>query len=120
MSWKTVARLTLSTLLAGSVLIAASPGAAQTYTVLYRFTGTTSPGPEPGGPLSRDSAGNLFGTTFFGGDFTCDSPLGCGTVFRFNVSGKLASVSLSGSDGQGPVGGVTLDNKGNIYGTAST
>jgi uncharacterized repeat protein (TIGR03803 family) len=118
MSCKTFKRWILFALMAAPALMASS--AAQTYTVLYKFTGNTSQGPEPGGPLVLDSAGNLYGTTFFGGDYTCDSPLGCGTVFRLNAAGKLASVSLNGSDGQGPVGGVLLDNVGNAFGTAST
>lgn len=120
MSWNSLARRILSSLLTASAFMGASPVTAQTFTVLYRFVGNVNPGPEPGGPLVQDRAGNLYGTTFFGGDFNCDSPLGCGTLFRLNTAGKLATLSLNGSDGQGPEGGVILDNNGNAYGTAST
>ncbi len=120
MSCKTFRWLILFALMVASTLMASSPAAAQTYKVLYGFTGNTNPGPEPGGPLSLDRAGNLFGTTFFGGDLSCNSPLGCGMVFRLNPAGKLESESLNGVDGQGPVGGVVFDSRGNAYGSGST
>jgi uncharacterized repeat protein (TIGR03803 family) len=41
-------------------------------------------------------------------------------VFRLNAAGKFASVSLNGTDGQGPVGGVIFDSRGNAYGVGST
>ena len=50
-------------------------GWAQTYTVLYTFTGGAD-GAFPGG-LVQDSAGNLYGTTRGGG------LSGYGTVFKF-------------------------------------
>ena len=50
-------------------------------TVLYRFTeGTDGALPEAG--VIRDAAGNLYGTTAIGGDLNCDSPYGCGVVFK--------------------------------------
>jgi len=54
-------------------------------TTLYAFTG----GSDGGGPtkdLIRDAAGNLYGTTVFGGDLSANCPLGyqlgCGVVFK--------------------------------------
>jgi uncharacterized repeat protein (TIGR03803 family) len=52
-----------------------------TETVLYSFTGGTD-GASPQAALNRDAHGNLYGTTFFGGDLSCDAPKGCGTVFE--------------------------------------
>ena len=34
------------------------------------------------GPHIFDAAGNLYGTTQFGGDSNCVPPYGCGTVFK--------------------------------------
>lgn len=66
-------------------LLAFSPAAAQTLTVLYSFTGGTD-GNTPSEGLVGDAAGNLYGTTRFGGDLTCGYPSGCGTVFKLDAT----------------------------------
>jgi uncharacterized repeat protein (TIGR03803 family) len=89
-------------------------------TVLYSFTGRAD-GAKPEAALTMDAAGNLYGTTTAGGSS------GNGTVFKLTVpkkaNGKWREKVLysfgSGTDGTTPVSGVTLDAKGNIYGTAS-
>lgn len=53
-------------------------------TVLYSFTGGSS-GSSPNGPLVRDKTGNFYGTTYTGGDLSCNSNglnPGCGVVFK--------------------------------------
>jgi uncharacterized repeat protein (TIGR03803 family) len=52
-------------------------------TVLHSFTGGAG-GSTPYRGLVRDAAGNLYGTTAFGGDSSCFDPYGngCGTVFK--------------------------------------
>jgi len=54
--------------------------------VLYVFKGNASnDGASPYGGLVIDSAGNLYGTTGYGGTGDCEvlgSKLGCGTVFE--------------------------------------
>jgi uncharacterized repeat protein (TIGR03803 family) len=53
-------------------------------TVLYNFTGATD-GHSPLAGLTLDSAGNLYGTAFWGGFTGGDGlcfPGGCGTVFK--------------------------------------
>ncbi|HEX3667249.1 MAG TPA: choice-of-anchor tandem repeat GloVer-containing protein [Rhizomicrobium sp.] len=73
-----------------------------------------------GGPvvaLTLGSNNTIYGTNFF------DGADGYGSVFRLTQSGgKWTYRDLydftSGSDGGYPGGGVTLDAKGNIYGTA--
>jgi uncharacterized repeat protein (TIGR03803 family) len=49
-------------------------------TILYRFTGGVD-GAYPVAGLLRDKAGNLYGTTLYGGDAKVCSP-GCGVVFE--------------------------------------
>jgi len=88
-----------------------------TETVLHRFTGFGD-GTNPGyGDLAFDAAGNIYGTTYFGGQG------GIGVVFKLTRSGEswtesvLYSFSDSGNEGSLPYGGVVLDSAGNIYGT---
>ncbi len=52
-------------------------------TVLYTFTGEAD-GARPYGSLFRDPAGNLYGTTGWGGDMNCSAFgfSGCGVVFK--------------------------------------
>jgi uncharacterized repeat protein (TIGR03803 family) len=54
-------------------------------TVLHRFTGGAD-GALPSA-LFRDQRGNLYGTTFYGGDLSCvfyNQIPGCGTVFKLH------------------------------------
>jgi uncharacterized repeat protein (TIGR03803 family) len=88
-------------------------------TVLYRFTGQAD-GANPSGALVRDPEGNLYGTAARGGDLTCDSGYGCGTVFKLDTTGKetvLYSFTGAGGDGAFPSGGLARDNAGAFYGT---
>jgi uncharacterized repeat protein (TIGR03803 family) len=92
---------------------------AQTFTVLYVFTGGADGGyPQAG--LIRDAAGNLYSTTSQGGDLnTCYSE-GCGTVFKLAANGKetvLYSFTGHPADGSYPIAGLVRDAAGNLYGT---
>jgi uncharacterized repeat protein (TIGR03803 family) len=65
-----------------------------------------------------DSAGNLYGTNYYGG------PQNMGVVYKLTPSGGgtwTASdlFAFSGADGAYPTSAVTADASGNIYGTAS-
>jgi uncharacterized repeat protein (TIGR03803 family) len=88
--------------------------------ILYSFTGYADGG-FPVAALTRDAAGNLYGTTENGGSGNCYR--GCGTVFKLSPagSGKWQLSVLhdfqGGSDGANPVAGVVLDSAGNVYGT---
>jgi uncharacterized repeat protein (TIGR03803 family) len=69
--------------------------------------------------LETDSAGNIYGTTVLGGEH------GGGTVFQLSPtpSGWVQTVLYSftgGADGGEPYKGVTIDSRGNLYGTAVT
>jgi uncharacterized repeat protein (TIGR03803 family) len=89
-------------------------------TVLYSFTGKPD-GANPVAGLAIDKAGNLYGTTTAGG------ASGNGTVFKLAVptetGGEWAEQVLysfaAGTDGNTPIGGVTFDASGNLYGTTS-
>jgi uncharacterized repeat protein (TIGR03803 family) len=88
--------------------------------VLYTFTGGQDGG-SPTGNLVRDSAGNLYGTTWYGGDMNCDEGQGCGTIFKLDPAGHetvLHAFAGSPDDGEGPRGGW-LDKNGTFYGATS-
>jgi uncharacterized repeat protein (TIGR03803 family) len=87
-------------------------------TVLYRFTNLPD-GTLPYAGLIMDKAGNLYGTTEFGGDGSCDFGVGCGTVFRLDTTGnEIVLYSFMGPpDGAIPLAGLIMDKAGNLYGT---
>ena len=96
-----------------------SSASAQTFTVLYSFTGGTN-GNLPTSPLLRDSAGSLYGETFRGGDLTCANGAGCGVVFKLDANGNetVLHAFTGGADGAYPTGTLVRDLAGNFYGTA--
>jgi uncharacterized repeat protein (TIGR03803 family) len=103
--------------------------AGWTETVLHTFCSgsSCSDGGFPVAQLIFDKAGNLYGTTQYGGAFiSCGATNGgCGTVFELtpNSDGSWTETVLyaflGGSDGGIPVGGVLFDKAGNLYGTTS-
>src|ERR1017187_6084543 len=88
--------------------------ASGNYTVLYSFTGGAD-GASPWAGVIPDSAGNLYGTTFFGG------ASGAGVVYKLNASGQETVLySFTGlADGCCPRAGVIRDSAGNLYGTTN-
>jgi uncharacterized repeat protein (TIGR03803 family) len=95
---------------------APSARAASSTQVIYSFAGDDD-GEYTDSDLIMDSAGNLYGTSVLGGDF------GSGTVFELSPSGNSWTHTVlysftGGADGGEPYKGVTLDAKGNLYGTA--
>lgn len=63
--------------------------AANNFTVLYTFGAADFPiGPGLVGGLNIDGAGNLYGTTRYGGDFSCNAA-GCGTVWKLSNASRL-------------------------------
>lgn len=98
--------------------------AASKEKVIHTFTGGND-GIDPQSTLASDAAGNFYGTTVSGGTGTsCMN--GCGTVFKLSpvAGGKWKETVLysftGGSDGKNPYGGVTLDSKGDLYGTTAS
>ena len=100
--------------------LASIPRAAQgqTFTVLYSFRGG-SDGSGPTSSLIGDAAGNLYGTTYLGGNLKCGSREGCGTVFRLDATGKETVLLrfAGGAAGSNPFAGLIRDEHGNFYGT---
>jgi uncharacterized repeat protein (TIGR03803 family) len=90
--------------------------------LVYSFKGG-SDGKEPSDAVIFDASGNLYSTTDFGGDTSCNLGNGCGTVFKLipdsNGSWKktILYVFTGGSDGSAPGGGLVMDATGNLYGT---
>jgi uncharacterized repeat protein (TIGR03803 family) len=85
------------------------------YTKLHNFMG----GPGGGNPFAgvvRDPAGNLYGTTLYGG------PASAGVVYKVDAAGQYSVLHgfTRGTDGGLPYAGLTLDPAGNLYGTASS
>jgi uncharacterized repeat protein (TIGR03803 family) len=101
------------------LILTTQSGQAQTYSVLYTFTGGTD-GAFPYAGLTRDRAGNLYGTTASGGTLGCgDYQTGCGVVFKLDPSGGYTVLHsfADGLDGYWPVAPLILDPAGNLYGT---
>lgn len=91
-------------------------------TVIYSFSGGTDGYFLPGG-IATDKAGNLYGTTYWGGTGTC-APNGCGTVYELSPSTSGWTKTIlhnfaGGSDGSDPATQVLVDVAGNVYGTTS-
>jgi len=89
-------------------------------TTLHEFTGGAD-GTSPSTGLIRDSSGNLYGVTGYGGNLNCIPPYGCGTVFMLDPSGRETVLyRFSGSpDGSVPGGNLVRDESGNLFGVTS-
>lgn len=83
-------------------------------TVLYSFK-SSGDGTFPVSSLISDAAGNLYGTTNFGGTY------GKGTVFKVTPSGVETVLHSfgSGNDGSTTVLGLIADASGNLYGVTN-
>jgi uncharacterized repeat protein (TIGR03803 family) len=97
-------------------LFCAVPAAAQSYHVLYTFTGGAD-GDAPAAGVTMDAAGNLYGTAANGG------ALNYGTAFKLSHRGSgwvFATLhAFNGNDGKYPGTRVVIGPSGGLYGTAS-
>jgi len=104
------------------------------FSILHTFNGPD--GFAPYSRLYRDSAGNLYGTTKYGGSAPITAVIGLyppdpgsyapwtglGTVFKLSPTGEFTLLhSFTGSSGDGavPEGGLVADPSGNLYGATS-
>jgi uncharacterized repeat protein (TIGR03803 family) len=95
---------------------------AQTFTVLYSFAGYPTDGGGPAAGLLLDSAGNLYGTTAYGGNNACSggAEAGCGTVFKLDTSRSETILhNFTGADGANPLSALIMDATGDFYGTTT-
>lgn len=108
---------------AGLAALATPPAQAQTYQVLYTFSGG-SDGNSPWGGVILDAAGNLYGTTRNGGSTSegCNTYfLGCGVVFKLDPAGQETVLyTFQGLTGFAPGAGLLQDKLGNLYGTTGS
>ena len=101
-----------------------SPNGSGSWTsaVIHGFAGGPKDGTSALGTPVLDKAGNLYGTTQYGGTNNA------GTVYKLRpitkgkkkgewIESVLHSFESNGKDGNGPWGGVVFDAAGNIYGT---
>ncbi len=98
-----------------------TPGASKwTEKVLHSFENDANDGCGSVAGLTVDAAGNLYGTTFYGGLYND------GTIFKLTLgtNGKWTEKvvhnfdwSLYVKDGTYPGAGLVFDTKGNLYGT---
>jgi len=102
----------------GVVYQLAPSGNDWTENVLHTF-GSPGDGAQPAGGVILDDAGNLYGTTVYGG------ASGAGTVFKLTYSAGLGWTETilygfqGGNDGSEPYAGLIFDSSGNLYGTTT-
>jgi len=101
----------------GTVFMLTPSNGAWTETILHIF-GHGSDGRFPYGGVIFDNAGNLYGTTQYGGDLGCYSGSGCGIVFQLAPSGTgwIENVLHVFADYAFPTAGLFSDQSGNYYG----
>lgn len=104
--------------------LAPAPSGPWTETPLHAFTGAPDGALPFNTRVTLDASGNLYGTTFSGGDTTryyCrhGDPAGCGVVFEL-AQGTWAETVLhaftDGRDGGFGWASVIFDSSGNLYG----
>jgi uncharacterized repeat protein (TIGR03803 family) len=102
-----------------------TPGSAGAWTerVIHSFKGYKSDGANPAAGLVIDTQGNLYGTTYFGGDvLNTDYEFGPGTVFELSPAsgGEWSETVLynfqARMDGSLPASSLLLDGSGNLFG----
>jgi uncharacterized repeat protein (TIGR03803 family) len=110
--------------LCGVVFKLTHSGTTWTETVLHTFH-LGADGHFPVAGLAFDGAGNLYGTTVFGGHFgpKCSANGGCGVVFKLTPNDSTWTETVlhyfNGDDGASLQSGVIIDSQGFIYGTAN-
>lgn len=101
-----------------------------TYQVIYSFQPNQTDGFDPQGALTIDAGGNLYGTTYGGGNWNQQNQCqytGCGTVFKLTKPApggtqwteSILYAFTNTTDGANPFSGVALDGSGKLYGVTN-
>ncbi|HEY3637905.1 MAG TPA: choice-of-anchor tandem repeat GloVer-containing protein [Rhizomicrobium sp.] len=99
--------------LATTVFLPQQPAEAKAFKVIYSFPAATD-GAAPHAGLIQDSAGNLYGTTFYGGN----TSEGRGVAYKIAPGGAETVLhNFSGGTDGGLPAGLMRDSSGNLYGT---
>lgn len=99
-----------------------APSAAQQETVLHSFDDNGTDGYLPVSGLTIDAAGNLYGTTTYGGAYGSISNFRSGgAAFKLKRNGGVWVEQIlhnfgNGTDGEFPFSCLILDASGNLYG----
>ncbi|MGA2373632.1 MAG: choice-of-anchor tandem repeat GloVer-containing protein [Candidatus Korobacteraceae bacterium] len=108
-----------------ALVLLGTTGQAQTFSVLYNFTGGADGG-RPYAGVTLDRSGNLYGTAWLGGNQSCNlgGDNGCGTVFKVSRRGTGWTFDLlysfsGGADGWWPLAPVTVGSDGTVFGTTN-
>jgi uncharacterized repeat protein (TIGR03803 family) len=107
----------------GTVYALNPPSAGQTaWTrgILHCFTGEGFDGSSPFSPVIADSKGALYGATKESGNEVC-----CGLIYKLTppAAGQTGWIETilykfaGGTDGNSPIGGLTMDSTGALYGS---
>jgi len=100
---------------------------AQTFQVIHNFAGGAT-GDAPNAGVIRDQAGNLYGTTGYGGNYTsaCNyegTQTGCGVIYKLSPHGPgwVFNVlsSFDGANGYFPWQLISIARDGTLYGTTA-
>jgi uncharacterized repeat protein (TIGR03803 family) len=114
-----IVRACLIAMLLATFFGGALSAAAQSEFVIFSFADSANQGSTPTGNLASDAVGNLYGTSFQGGEFFA------GNVFELvrpvpphkQWIQKVLYTFTWMEDGGLPSGGVIFDKAGNLYGT---
>ena len=110
----------------GTVFKLVNSKSGWTFQRIYAFRGNND-GQGPYGPVAFGPNGSLYGSTVDGGVSNC--PSGCGLVYEIKPPAASCETTCSwtesvlyrfrgNTDGFYPIGGVTFDSTGNLYGTS--
>jgi uncharacterized repeat protein (TIGR03803 family) len=84
----------------------------------FCFASNCADGYQPFAALVEGTDGNLYGTTYLGGNNSGDCFSGCGTIFKITPTGSLTTLyQFALTDGQNPDASLIQGVDGKFYGT---